>query len=61
MKKNSTQYLHHSAIDKADPVRVSSRSAASPKAMTLTLIRQFARVYTCEPRLHPSIQGMVVN
>lgn len=32
-----------------------------PKAMTLAILRQFARVYSAPEAYHPSLRGFVAN
>lgn len=55
MDNNSTQLK--SSVNR----KSRSSETLSPRSSTLRLLRQFARVYTCETALHPSINGLIVN
>lgn len=52
MKKNSTP---------KDTLTVRSAKTQQPSASTLDFIRQFARVYSFEPKLPASLGGFVNN
>lgn len=39
----------------------STVSSAGPRMMTLSVLRQFARIYTVAGGYHPSLRGFVAN
>ncbi|MEF2643310.1 MAG: hypothetical protein U0M50_04505 [Paramuribaculum sp.] len=39
----------------------SIRRENSPRKSTLAFLRQFARCYSYEPSLAPSLQGLIIN
>ncbi len=39
----------------------STVSSVGPRAMTLSVLRQFARIYTAAGGYHPSLRGFVAN
>lgn len=62
MKNDSTHLIPSSSSDMNHTCqRGRHTSAAAPRRITLAVIRQFARAYSCAQTLPPSLGAVVAN